>query len=280
MTIGGVPHDKREGSESTGRDTRESDDQAARGLTYLQFGFRRRDALDARMVALTVTPGSSLAGDRAAATYNPVPNQVISSLATALDHLHGLQVSVESSGGAILAMSSFTLIRSAFESAGTGLWILLPESRDERLLRSMRFTRENRRQLHVVMDELDHDDPKFEVVKARLEEQLAARPGIAGKSLATVDSVTDRLKTIAPILPKLIYPPLTLWRMASGIAHGNQSMMVAVLEQEQITPGESGSADYRVTSSYMSIAMFYHAALDMIEALIDLYDERNRGTLP
>jgi len=258
-------------------DNRESDEQAQQGLVFLQLGFRRRERLNSRAEALEVTDGSSLAGDRAAATYNPIPDQIRSALAAALDHLHGLQVSVESSGGAILAMSSFTLIRSAFESAGTGLWILQPESRDERLLRSMRLTRDNRRQLRTVMTELGKSDPRFEHVEGRLQEQLKARPGISDESLTGVDTVTTRLASVADMFSRLVYPPLVLWRMASGIAHANQSMMVAVLERQQVGPADSGSADYSVTSSYVTIAMFYDAALTMIEALLDLYDTRNRA---
>ncbi|WP_172582144.1 hypothetical protein [Subtercola boreus] len=58
--------------------------------------------------------------------------------------------------------------------------------------------------------------------------------------------------------------------MASGIVHGNSSMMVALLEREQVGPSNGRSADYNVTSSVQMIAWFYHAALDMSEALLVL----------
>lgn len=257
------------------RDSRETRNRAQQGLMFLQVGFRRRDALAQRSGQMTVAPGSSLAGDRDAANYNPVPDQIRTALATALDHLHNLQVSVESSGGTLLAMSSFTLIRSAFESAGTGLWLLSPSSRDERILRSVKLTYDNRRQLHTLRTEMGDDDPRFSVVKSRLQGILLARARLADESLRKPESMAERLRNIAGLLPDLVFPPLSLWRMASGIAHGNQSMIINVLEQEQVTPVERGSADFKVTSSFVSVAMHYDAALNMVETLLDLYATRN-----
>lgn len=258
-------------------DNREADEDAERGLLFLQFGFARRDRLDSRYQQLELSPRSSLAGDEAAAPYNSVPDQIVNLLGTALDHLHGLQVSVESSGGALLAMSSFTLIRSAIEAAGTGLWLLQPVARDERLLLAMRLTRDNRRQLRSVLTDLGKSDPGFEVVDQRLKDQLAGRPELAGADLTKVESVTERLRSIATMVPPGHHPPLVIWRMASGIAHGNTSMMTAVLERQQTEAFDGRSASFNVTSSFVTVSMFYDAALDMIEALLDLFDRRNES---
>lgn len=244
-------------------------------MDILRRHFRRYERVAERAESLSVTAGSSLAGDRDAATYNPVPDVVRNILGVALDHLHALVVSVEQSNGMILAMSSFTLIRTAYEAAGTGLWLLQPQSRDERLMRSMRLTYDNRRQVRSVQTGLGKTDPGFERMLGRLREQMDARDGLRGKPLKPMTSVTDRLTSVAELVPKLIFPPLALWQMASGVAHGNSSMMIAVLERKQVGPSDGTSADYNVTSSVVTIALFYAAALDMIEALFDLYDARN-----
>ncbi|MDM7884737.1 hypothetical protein QUG92_06420 [Curtobacterium sp. RHCKG23] len=256
-------------------DNREADADAERGLLFLQFGFARRDRLDDRYQQLAVRPKSSLAGDRAAAPYNPVPDQIVNLLGAALDHLHGLQVSVESSGGTLLAMSSFTLIRSAIEVAGTGLWLLQPAARDERLLRSMRLTRENRRQLRSVLSDLGRSDPRFEVVEERLKDQATVRPSLVGADLTKLEPVTDRLRSITTMVPPRHHPPLVIWRMASGIAHGNTSMMTAVLERQQVEEFDGRSASFNVTSSFVTVSMFFDAALNMVESLLDLFDRRN-----
>lgn len=265
----------KKGQQLTTHDNRESAADAKLGFRILQREFRRFEKIMKRADSLEVVAGSALAGDRNAAQYNPVPDLIQVSLNVALDHLHALQVSTEESGGKILAMSSYTLIRTAFEAAGTGLWILQPSSRDKRLLRAMQLTYDNRRQLRTVQAELGKPDPGFDRMHARLREQMEERPGLADESEKSLPPVTERLKSISPMLPDLRFPPLTFWRMASGIAHGNSSMMIGVLEREQLSPSIGRSATYQVTSSVISIATFYKAALDTIEALVDLYDSRN-----
>lgn len=53
-------------------------------------------------------------------------------------------------------------------------------------------------------------------------------------------------------------------------------MVAAVLEWEQMaSPDTSGAADYRVTSSFAKVAMFYDSALSMAEALLNLWKVRN-----
>lgn len=98
-------------------DSEESDEAARGGLMYLQqLGFRRLDLLEQRAAALEVLDRSSLAGDRRATAYNPLPEQVQRLLAVATDHLRTVQVTVEDSGGKIPAI--FTLVRSAYETTG------------------------------------------------------------------------------------------------------------------------------------------------------------------
>ncbi|WP_146080921.1 hypothetical protein [Rathayibacter sp. AY1C2] len=265
------------------KDTRETDSQARLGLKILQRQFRRYEQVAARTDELDVANGSSLSGDRNAASYNPVPDLIRNNLGVALDHLHALLVSVEESGGKILAMSSFTLIRTAYEATATGLWILHPASRDERLLRSMQLTYENRRLVRSMKTGTTKPgeavaDPGFDRTLNRLREQIATRPGLAArdpKTLTSLAPVTARLEYAAESVPDLPLPPLTLWQMASGIAHGNQSMMIALLEREKVGDSDQTSSDYNVTSSVVSIALFYTAALDMIDVLIELYDSRN-----
>lgn len=259
-------------------DTRESEEEAQRGFQFLRHGFSRLNSIEERIAALSVEENSSLAGDRAATPYNPIPDQLIALLGTATDHLRAVQVSVEDSGGKILAMSLFTLVRSAFEAAGTGVWVLQSAKRDDRVLRSFAVTWDNRRQVRSVMTELGHDpssDEGFNRMNARLVELIDKRPGILGTRISRVDSVTERLKSIAEVFPGLVYPPLVLWQMSSGIAHGNTSMMRNVLEKRQVGPFKDGSADFELTSSVVAVALFYDAALTMVERLIELYESRN-----
>lgn len=258
--------------------TRESDEQAVAGFRALQLGFIRLDAIEERAHSLHVQQGSSLAGDRDASRYNPIPDQVQGLLATATDHLRAVQVAVEDSGGKILAMSMFTLLRSAYEAAGTGMWLLQPRSRDDRILLSMQLTWDNRRQVRSVGTALGRhpdSDVGFNRMDARLAEIRETRDGLRGSTVTRVVKVTDRLISIAPLAPDLVFPPLVLWQMASGIAHGNSSMMQNLLEQQQISPYTNGSASFALTTSVGYLVVFYEAALQLVGRLIDQYESRN-----
>jgi hypothetical protein len=206
--------------QKSARDTRGSDEEAQRGLRFLQIGFVRLTALEHQIESLEAT------------RYNPLPDQVIGLLVAATDHLRAVQVTVENSGGKILAMALFTRVRSAIEMSGTGLWILAPKSRDERVLRSFALTWDNRRQVRSVKTELGQDaaqEPGFNRMQARVEWLIDQRPGISGTRIFKVESVTGRLRSISDLVPDLVEPPLILRQMASGIAHGNTAMMQGVL---------------------------------------------------
>ena len=260
------------------RNTRESDEDAQRGFRFLQLSFARLTALEQQIEILEVSDRSSLAGDRTATQYNPIPDQVIGLLGAATDHLRAVQVTVEDSGGKILAMSLFTLVRSAIEMSGTGLWILEPRSRDDRVLRSFELTWDNRRQVRSVKTGLGLDpanDVGFKRMQERVEQLIDARPQIRGRRISKVTSVTDRLTSIEGLVPNLVESPLILWQMASGIAHGNTSMMRNVLEVRQLGPSVAGSASFELTTSVVTLAMFYDAALTLVARLVQLHEARN-----
>lgn len=257
---------------------RESDELASLGLQLLQASFRRLDTLEALLVGLDTAAGSALDGDRAAQPFQPVADHVIGCLSVATDHLRGVQVTVEDSGGKILPLAMYTLIRSAYEAAGTALWLLAPTARDERIWRAMQLTWESRRQVRSVRTQLgESEDAGFTRMEHRLEELRNRRGSLRGRTLKRSDitSVTARLDDIASFVPDLVLPPLVLWQMASGIAHGNTAMMRQVLEHEQVTPYRNGSASFTMTASVTSLAMFYAAALDLTDRVVTAFNTRN-----
>lgn len=256
-------------------DRQEAPEHEELGRRSLSRSFARYDALVARADALAVRAGSSLAGDRNATPYSSAPDQVRADLGVALDHLHAFKIIV-TDGGAVLPFAMFTLVRSAYEAAGTALWLLHPSSRTERVLRSLKLARDNRRLVHVAMQQLERDDPGWARTLAALERDRDARPGLVGVDLRNVERVTNRLKEIGPLLPSLFQSPLTLWQTSSGMAHANGSMILLMLDREQVGPSEHGGADFMMTPSLLALAGYFDAALDMTEVALDLWDSRNR----
>ncbi len=254
------------------------EEQGAIALPYL---FRRFDALNEPERSFVGEGNSALQGDDAATPYEPVSDLVASHFAVAMDQLHAVKLAVESGREAgqlnILPMSMYTLIRSAFETIGTAIWLLSPPSRDERVLRALQLTYDHRQSVRTVAAELgDSEDPGFDRMASRMEQLRDARPGLRGRSLR-LKTVTQRLDAIPSRLPDLFMPPLTLWRMSSGLAHGNNAMIRFVLEHEQVTDFRNGRGQFRLTSSVGVLALFYMSALQMVDGLLALHALRNRA---
>jgi hypothetical protein len=252
------------------------------GTIVLPYLFRRFDALNEAERSFTGDGNSALQGDDAATPYESVSDLVASHFAVAMDQLHAVKLAVESGREAghlyILPMSMYTLIRSAFETIGTGIWLLSPSARDERVLRALQLTYDHRQSVHTVAAELgDSEDAGFDRMTKRVEQLRDARPGLRGRSVKKLKTVTDRLDSIPGRLPDLFLPPLTLWRMSSGLAHGNNAMIRSILEHEQVTDFRNGHGQFRLTSSVGVLAMFYMSALQMVEGLLALHALRNRA---
>lgn len=263
------------GSRGGERDDRqESAEHEELGRRLLERGFARYDALLVRAEALQVRLGSSLAGDRAATPYSSVPDQVRTNIGVALDHLHAFKIVVVN-GQAVLPFAMFTLLRSAYESMGTALWLMQPSSRDERVLRSLKLARDNRRLVHALMEKDGRKDPRWSDSLAALERDRDAREGLVGKDLRFVAKVTARLDEIGSFFPDLFQTPLALWQTSSGMAHANNSMMVVMLDRQQLAEFEHGGADYEMTASVLLLSGYFDAALEMVETALYLWDQRN-----
>jgi len=255
-------------------DRQEPSHHEALGRRSLAASFKRYDALEVPAESLKIRQGSSLAGDRSSTPYSPVPDQVRSGLGVAMDHLHAFKIIVVD-GQAALPFALYTLVRSAYEAVGTALWLLQPSSRDERVLRSLKLAHHNRRLAHVLKEGLNLEDAGWDRNIAALERDRDGREQLVGADLRNVGSVTKRLGAIGELMPDLFMPPLALWQTSSGMAHANQSMMLFMLDREQIGEPEHGGADYRMTTSIILLAGYYDAALDMVERLLEAWNQRN-----
>ncbi len=258
----------------------ESEADSTRAVRIIRTTDHRLKALEARADVLTVADGSSLAGDEAATPYNSVVDQVLGALGSAIDHLSTVMEVVNARPHGLLpAMALHTLIRSSVEVTATGLWLLGPKGRDERVLRSLRLTLENRRQLSSIILERGETDPRYDEVEIRLEEIRDRRPNITGAPIdgRSLASNTKRLTEIAEYVRQLEVSPLFLWRSMSGVAHNNSSIVMNLVDLEQISDRIDGRAMYRLTSNASMVAAFFVWAIDILEALLDLYDARNIG---
>lgn len=198
-----------------------------------------------------VDPGSELAADDVASSPYQVSHAARSCLAAAVDHLHASKVLAHDSGLLHLAAPA-TLARGTIETASTGLWILSPDSRQERVRRTLMWHAQN---IH------DHFRsglaPKSSTKSERLArlEVVADRFGLSAKSYKSADSLTQILQTVEAEHPDLS-SLLMSWRICSGFAHGRPWVYLGALQQEVVAKPEPGVFDIKLTND-SSLALFH-----------------------
>ena len=260
----------------------ESEAEAQEAYLVISAQSSRLGVMARQCEELEATPRSSLAGDARATPYSSLPSQVLHHLASAADHLNTVVLMVRPDGQpAVPAMALYTMVRAAIEATATAAWLLLPTGRDERVLRSLRLTYDNRRQLRTVLSERSREDPKFEKMATRLEEIRDQRPRLRGVELGKNNLATNttRLKETGALVGPEIPTPLEVWRMTSGIAHGNSSVARNVLEMRLDQKIEGGDDKYTATAHLGMLAVFFVVAVNFMEATINLVQERNTPAL-
>lgn len=256
----------------------ESEEETQEAYRRIASQADRLAGLTQRAETLDVAPKSSLAGDVRATVYNPLSTQVLHHLASASDHLNTVVLMLGPDGHpAVPAMALHTLVRAAIESTATAAWLLMPQRRDERVLRSLRLTYENRRQLRTILTERTLDDPKFKNMAERLQSIRDERPGLRGVELGgkTLAPNTKRLEEAGALIPPGIVTPLEVWRLTSGIAHGNSSIALNVLELRLAQKSQSGDDRYSATAHLGMLALFFVVTLEFMGATVGLLELRN-----
>ncbi|MFI5558549.1 hypothetical protein ACIA2T_04655 [Amycolatopsis japonica] len=100
--------------------------------------FKQVDAVEQRLKGDTsVMAGSSLRSDDEAVTPHRLSSTARQALGSSVLHFVALRALVE--GKVMPGPACFTLMRAALENAAIAVWLLAPESRDERIFRLLRL---------------------------------------------------------------------------------------------------------------------------------------------
>lgn len=248
-------------------------DKAGRALGD---AFDRLPQWEQRLQTLRVLPGSSLAADDLATAYDPISTQLEGALAHALDHLMTIEALVRKAE-VLPAMAGFTLLRSAVESVGVGLWMLGPRRRDERVLRALKMDYEALLDVYGIGDELAGKEqfarrlPDGHQTGLRLEQLRDARPGLKGRAIHDMPSITRRLREADKyVMSPGNIPLVALWRVLSGVAHGRRHLLANLLNRE-VVGVDAKTYSMRLTSSLSTLTGSYYVAEYYMSQLVKLY---------
>lgn len=240
-------------------------------------GEERTSSIHREVNSFVRLKGSALAGDAAATGHDPLDMQICSLMSVAIDHLSSLKFQVVDAN-MVPAFAGFSLVRSAVEAVGVGLWMLGPTSRDERVLRTVQTSHESVHDAEVIKCELAgvaySRSAEEDVKDAELRAILDARAGLVGRSL-TPPSLAKRLgaaQVFATTPDELSL--LTLWRITSGITHGRRDIITSMVPGEVVAQ-DAGVTHMAMTTSFETLSLFYIAAINYLTNLADLLRQRN-----
>lgn len=253
----------------------ETPEAESAGLRQLSESFARVEQLHEAYERLIVRPATSLAGDDNATPFEHISHQVDTLVGVALDNLRTVKVLV-ADARVFPAFAHFGLLRNALEAAGTGLWLLGPSSRDERVLRSLQLAWEDRQDeysLELELRQLPYGVvPASDNVVARLAALRDMRTPNRARRLKP-ESISKRLSLAQAFVPDQEVSLLAGWKLLSGVSHGRRRTFYNLLDREVLSTDLLG-ASIRLTSSAQSVASMHLLAEKYLLRLMGLMLER------
>ncbi|MFF2345075.1 hypothetical protein [Pseudarthrobacter sp. NPDC058119] len=228
-----------------------------------------------------VQRGSAMHGDDKATYPLPTSSYVRYLLMASADNLAALRsmtISAETANNLDLTLHPFapyTLLRNAFESAGTALWIIAPARRRDRVLRTAKLEYADANMSKAALLSLGSTDPETYERRIRLvEDMVRPYPEIAWKEVTSY-GVTGLLREIGEF-PSLAYiRPLVKWQICSGMAHGKRWAGLLLSDMEEVgQPAASGDGTFLLSGSYKHLLLLTHNAVALQEEAIRLLLQR------
>lgn len=220
-----------------------------------------------------VAPGSSLAGDDAAADPYQVSHVIRLCLTAGTDHLHAAKVLVVDKRIVHVA-SPASLARGALETLATAYWVLQPAQRDERVTRSLRWHAKNMKDAETAVGHLKlSGHPPLEEKLAKLD-AVAAKRSLDTKQIRRGYTSTEAVKCAEEHAPNLPLGVTLPWRVCSGFAHGRPWAYLGASDLDVTDPGEGGGVSVRLTSNLAKALYPSLAAIHLLEQLLRLYEQR------
>ncbi|GAA3651346.1 hypothetical protein GCM10022237_08940 [Nocardioides ginsengisoli] len=260
---------------------KDAEDEAARFLA-LQLA-PRIDALAEYangQGASTVSAESPLAGDDAAADPFQVSHTAWHGIAHAVDNLQAFRRLTVSGEGDHFDVSThpfaaYPLLRAALENASVALWLLAPEDADERLTRRFRLVLQDAAHGDDVARLMGHEPTTYERRVERVSGLIANRP--------SVDLAACKKRAgFRAIVPEAAEGTGTdantasvVWRLLSGLTHGDQWASLAWAEREQVDLSADGTVfTVRMTASLANTANMARYVVALAESSTRAFEMR------
>lgn len=191
------------------------------------------------------------------------------SMSATSDHLHALKLLVWEAN-VHHTYAPYTLARAAIEAASTAVWLLSPETREERVLRALRWYAQNfRDECRALNDEQQRDKWLGRIKDTALARGLDT--SAATRKLTTTEVVEGA--------DSLIPGTHTAWQAFSGMAHSRMWAPMGLLETEVLSR-DKGTTTTKMTSGSAQLLWAAKSALFVAVEAARLWRERAEPRLP
>jgi hypothetical protein len=259
---------------------RESDiSEQAAGRRMIDLA-RQIDAWHAGMeVAQTAPPpGSPLAADDRVCAPFHVSHAVWMALSHAVDNLHAFRTLTLTGGPNDFRLSTrpygaYPNLRATVENASVALWLLGPASRNERVLRRLRWALDNARN----RDRLATDMPSVARTYADTEASVntvATSRGIALSACKAPPRFNEIVRDAGPLAHFEPSGAVAIWRVLSGMTHGDVWATFSVAEKERLFQMSDGVQALHLTTSVDVVVTLCEVGVVFVGSTLDLLSRR------
>ena len=227
--------------------------------------------------------------DREKELTNPVPAEhiVMGHRARAYENIERIfETMIDRERGSVVAypFSLYSMIRPAVEAAAVAMWVIKSNKKADRVFRSLQVAYgeagEALRFAELWKGKMATSKVRqlTEATRERLRDQQQKVGPIRQLELTGIPKYTEILTAVSPKTPVQqgngyeATSPLMVWKIASGVLHGNSNLIRAISDIRQVNDYVNGSASFEITPSWRMIAGSLHACVRQLEELDERYN--------
>jgi len=220
--------------------------------------------------------GSPMRGDDERLDPYQISHAVHNSLSHGVDHLHCLRT-VLRDAAVIHMYAPYSLVRSALENASTAVWMLQPPGRADRLTRRLRLAAADIRNGEEAKRLAQQSGPRTEAERIEQVRTIAQQAGIDPDVAVSRVGFGQIVKAAGGGSGPGADVSLLVWRMCSGIAHGDFWTTPAVAEMAELPGAPPGIGAFEITANIKILMYVTTIATLMTNLGWRLYDQRGRS---
>lgn len=226
-----------------------------------------RDRLASLKAPASPLPGSMLAIEDQLTAREPLSALVTGARNRATDGLEMIFDAVvhdERESMWVRPIAPYALLRMSIEALGVGQWLVRHAHKSERVMRALRLSFEQeqdaRDMARLLGDPRDRAgvETDFESAVARLNELKNAVGALKQRTLDGLPTYSQLLRSLSPPAQRGdsvdVDSPFVVWKLCSGILHGNSNILRSASDLEQLGDWSNGSASFRMTAKWGLIA--------------------------